>query len=184
MTPGLPLSEANTRGTTVASSTLPTSLIRLSALGTAQFSSEPTKGDADVPEPLPNAPELTDGCAVSEAVPDEVALVAVVVCGVIAVSIGTVICALSLVRLEPDVAVPDVVDAPVALEATVPPVLVAPVVVPVVLAPVAPVVALVAAPVVAAVLPAVDDVAAVPLLELYCAPAAVARAAGAAVGAA
>jgi hypothetical protein len=147
----------------------------LSAVGTAQFSSEPTNGDVDVPDPLPNALELTEGCAVSDAVPDEVALVAVVVCGVIAGSVGTVICALSLVRLEPAAAVPDVVDAPAELEATVP-------VPPLVVTP------LVVAPFVAAVLPAVDDVAAVPLLELYCAPAtaggAVARAIGEVVGAA
>ncbi len=76
-----------------------------------------------MPDPLPKALELTEGSAVSDAVPDDDALVDVVVCGVTGVSIGTLTWALSLVKLEPDVDVDvDVVDPPGAAAANAPPV--------------------------------------------------------------
>ncbi len=156
-----------------------------------------------MPEPLPNALEPTDGWAVSDAVPEEDALVDVVVVGVTALSIGTVICALSLVRLDVPELVVDVVDAPAAEEATppveavaevpvvavplvlAPPVVVPPVVVPPVVPPVAPpdepvvpvppAVALVAAPVVPAAVPLVAEVPALLDVELKVAPVAAGR---------
>jgi len=53
VTPGLPFCDEKTRWTTVPFNTEATSEILLSALGTAQLCSEPTKPEVDVPAPLP-----------------------------------------------------------------------------------------------------------------------------------
>jgi hypothetical protein len=74
--------------------------MRLSALGTAQLSSAPTNGEVDTPEPLPYELEPTDGCVLSDAVPDDEALVEVSVCGVSGESTGTLADVLSLLSVE------------------------------------------------------------------------------------
>ncbi len=98
--PGFPFCEETTRGTRVELWTLATSLIRLSALGTAQLSSAPTNGEVETPEPLPYELEPPDGCALCEAVPDVDALVEVSVCGVSGESTLTLADVLSLLSVE------------------------------------------------------------------------------------
>jgi hypothetical protein len=72
----------------------------LSALGTAQLSSAPTNGDVETPEPLPYELEPTDGCVLSEAVPEDEALVDVSVCGVSGESTETLADVLSLLSVD------------------------------------------------------------------------------------
>ena len=110
------------RGTTVPAVTVATSLIRLSALGTAQFCNAPMNGDIVTPLPLPN--ELVPPVAVAApavAVVDDVVavfVVAAILCGLIGAAIGTVAVAPEL--LDPPPELPALVLEP-AVDVTPPP---------------------------------------------------------------
>jgi hypothetical protein len=102
----LPFCDEKTRWTTVPLKTDATSEIRLSALGTAQLCSEPTKPEVDVPAPLPYELEPVDGSAPAPVDEPVDALVDVTVEGVSGGSTGTFAVGLSeLTMLDVDVVV-------------------------------------------------------------------------------
>jgi hypothetical protein len=116
VTPGRPFCDEKTRWTTLPSTTVATSEIRLSALGTAQGSSAPTNGDVAVPLPLPYDDELVDGSAAELPLAVTAAAFEFTEPGATGASIGALATA---------------VDELTMLEVVLPPVDVAPVVLPV-----------------------------------------------------